>query len=75
MVKLIGTFCKIISFLFITLEAGKKQKKKNLLNKYIFWTITVENYKIYIAQKMKFSIKGTLMQIWKSANIFVFIWK
>ena len=75
MVKLIGTFCKIISFLFITLEAGKKQKKKNLLNKYIFWTITVENYKIYIAQKMKFSIKGTLMQIWKSANIFVFISK
>ena len=23
----------------------------------------------------KFSFKGTLMQIWKSTNIFVFIWK
>ena len=24
---------------------------------------------------MLYTMKGTLMQIWKSANIFVFIWK
>ena len=26
-------------------------------------------------QPWSYDIKGTLMQIWKSANIFVFIWK
>ena len=29
----------------------------------------------HTAQKMTFSIKGTLMQIWKSAYIFFFVWK
>ena len=43
------------------------------MNEWIFYTFAyLLNLIADAAQKMKFSIKGTLMQMWKSANIFVF---
>ena len=47
--------------------------------KWVSWNISIIIFSI-TAQKIKFFIKdifikGALMQIWNSANIFVFLWK
>ena len=37
--------------------------------------ISLEDFKILASSNSEFHFKGTLMQIWKSTNIFLFLWK
>ena len=60
-------------------------KTTNINKGYNHYTIPTANlvflkqhFKVDIASDQssgKYPIKGTLMQIWKSSNIFVFLWK
>ena len=63
-----------------TKELVKSKREFNLNNYFYFkWMQLIhsipQKWQNTIKNKIKHGLKGTLMQIWKSANIFVFIWK
>ena len=63
-----------------TKELVKSKREFNLNNYFYFkWMQLIhsipQKWQNNIKNKIKHGLKGTLMQIWKSANIFVFIWK
>ena len=56
-----------------TLE--KNELKKNTFSEMILRKIWIERFSLFISVKSDSHLKGTLMQIWKSPHMFVFIWK
>ena len=75
MVKYNYTTPMVASYLykFERMQGARKYfwfKFKHYFFHNLFLTIFVQNTIL-----VEVSFKGTLMQIWKSANIFVFVWK
>ena len=48
---------------------------KHIFLIYLVYLMIYLVYQIFVIAKRSITFKGTLMQIWKSASIFVFIWK